>query len=49
MPLFYIKNPDYSKSKPNKKYVEFGLKSLESKNYEAVMGGVRVLLPQISK
>ena len=49
MPTFFIKNPNYDQYKPNMKYVSLEKDDQNIKPYRAVMGGVQVVLPEVSK
>lgn len=48
MPAFYVKNPNYTKYKPNKHYVNFASYQENNKYYEAVFGGLKLIMPQVS-
>lgn len=48
VPLFYIRNPDFNKYKPRERFVRFGKEQLETHRFQAVFGGVQVLMPEVS-
>lgn len=49
MPSFFIQNPDFNRFKPREKVVKYGKALHGPYKYEAVFGGIKVILPEISE